>query len=89
MERLLEFYKLEDETELRGQLNEINTQRMLAEEMQGAIVDEVEITPEETRDFFEAIPEDEIPLINDEVELAQIIVRPEVGEKNDKPLSIN
>lgn len=81
MERLLEFYKLEDETELRGQLNEINTQRMLAEEMQGAIVDEVEITPEETRDFFEAIPEDEIPLINDEVELAQIIVRPEVGEK--------
>ena len=81
MERLLEFYKIDTEDELRKQLNEINTQRMLAEEMQGAIVDEVEITPEETREFFEAIPEDEIPLINDEVELAQIIVRPKVGEK--------
>lgn len=81
MDKLLGFYKIETEDELRDQLNEINTQRMLAEEMQGAIVDEVEITPEETRDFFEAIPEDEIPLISDEVELAQIIVKPEVGEK--------
>jgi peptidyl-prolyl cis-trans isomerase SurA len=57
---------------------------MLAEEMQGSIVDEVEITPEETRDFFEAIPDDEIPLINDEVELAQIIVRPEVGREEEQ-----
>lgn len=81
MERLLEFYKIDTEDELREQLNEINKQRMLAEEMQGSIVDEVEITPEETREFFEAIPEDEIPLINDEVELAQIIVRPQVGDK--------
>ncbi|NEV93838.1 peptidylprolyl isomerase [Psychroflexus sp. YR1-1] len=81
MDKLLGFYKIDTEDELRAQLNEINTQRMLAEEMQGAIVDEVEITPEETRAFFEAIPEDEIPLINDEVELAQIIVRPKVGEK--------
>lgn len=81
MERLLEFYKIDTESELIEQLNEINTQRMLAEEMQGAIVDEVEITPEETRDFFEAIPEDEVPLINNEVELAQIIVRPKVGKK--------
>lgn len=81
MEKLLGFYKIDSEEELREQLNEINTQRMLAEEMQGAIVDEVEITPEEIRDFFEAIPEDEIPLINEEVELAQIIVRPQVGKK--------
>ena len=84
MERLLSFYKIDTEDELREQLNEINTQRMLAEEMQGSIVDEVEITPEETRDFFEAIPEDEIPMISDEVELAQIIVRPEVGEKEQQ-----
>ena len=84
MDKLLEFYKIDSESELRDQLNEINTQRMRAEEMQGSIVDEVEITPEETRDFFEAIPEDEIPLINDEVELAQIIVRPEVGEKEEQ-----
>jgi len=84
MELLLSFYKIDTEDELREQLNEINTQRMLAEEMQGSIVDEVEITPEETRDFFEAIPEDEIPMISDEVELAQIIVRPEVGEKEQQ-----
>ncbi len=88
MERLLGFYKIETESELRDQLNEINTQRMLAEEMQGAIVDEVEITPEETRDFFEAIPEDEVPLISDEVEIAQIIIKPEVGEK-EKQAVIN
>lgn len=81
MEKLLGFYKIETEDELRVQLNEINMQRMLAEEMQGSIVDEVEITPEETREFFEAIPEDEIPLISDEVELAQIIIKPKVGEK--------
>ncbi|MFN2260663.1 MAG: peptidylprolyl isomerase [Psychroflexus sp.] len=81
MQKLLDFYKMESEDELRDQLMQINKERMLAESMQGEIVDEVEITPEETRQFFEAIPEEDIPMISDEVELAQIIVRPEVGDK--------
>lgn len=81
MQKLLDFYKMESEDELRDQLMQINKERMLAESMQGEIVDDVEITPEETRQFFEAIPEDEVPMISNEVELAQIIVRPEVGEK--------
>lgn len=81
MQKLLDFYKMESEDELRDQLMQINKERMLAESMQGEIVDELEITPEETRLFFEAIPEEDIPMISDEVELAQIIVRPEVGEK--------
>ena len=80
MEQVLEFYKKDTEADLRAQLFEINKQNRLASEMQSKIVNAVEITPEEVREFFMAIPEDERPVFGDEVELAQIVVKPEIPE---------
>ncbi|WP_229731899.1 peptidylprolyl isomerase [Psychroflexus planctonicus] len=80
-ERILEFYGKEDIDEVKNELYEQNLQRSLAEEMQGSIVDGVEVTPEETRNFFESIPEDEKPYFGDEVEVAQIVIEPQVGEE--------
>ena len=80
-ERLLEFYGKDDMDEIQQELFERNLERALAEEMQGSVVDGIEVTPEETRNFFESIPEDEIPFFGDEVEVAQIVIEPQIGEK--------
>ncbi len=81
MEKLLKFYKKEDEASLREDINEINKLRMLSEKMQGSIVEEVEITPEEVRQFFNKIPEDERPVFGAEMEIAQIVKSPKPTEK--------
>ncbi len=81
LEKVLEFYKKDSEADFRAELFEINKQNRLASEMQRKIVDAVEITPEEVRAFFTEIPEDERPVFGDEVEIAQIVVKPEIPQE--------
>lgn len=88
LDKVLEFYKKDSEAEFRAELFEINKQNRLAAEMQRKIVDAVEITPEEVREFFQNIPEDKRPVFGDEVEIAQIVVKPEIPE-SEKQKMIN
>ncbi|HET8735722.1 MAG TPA: peptidylprolyl isomerase [Pricia sp.] len=81
MEKLLKFYRKEDEASLRADINKINKLRMLSEKMQTSIVEKIEITPEEVRQFFNKIPEDERPVFGAEMEIAQIVKAPEPTEK--------
>jgi len=52
MDELLKFYKQDDEKTFREEMFEINKTQRLASEMQKKIVADVEITPEEVRNFF-------------------------------------
>jgi peptidyl-prolyl cis-trans isomerase SurA len=52
--------------------------------MQRKVVEEIEVTPEEVRNFFFSIPEDDRPFFSAEVEVAQIVVEPEITEKSRK-----
>lgn len=81
MEKVLEFYNKQDVESFREELFEINKLRMLSEKMQQKIVGEIEVTPEEVRQFFNRIPEDERPVFGAEMEIAQIVKTPEVPEE--------
>nr|WP_299384115.1 peptidylprolyl isomerase [Allomuricauda sp.] len=80
MEKVLKFYKKPDVESFRSELFEINKLRMLSEKMQGSIVEEIEVTPEEVRQFFNKIPEDERPVFGAELEIAQIVKQPTAPE---------
>ena len=83
MEKLLKFYK-EDEESLREDINKIIKLRMLSEKMQSKIVEGIEITPEEVRQFFNKIPEDERPLFGAEMEISQIVKIPKATDEEKK-----
>ncbi|MGX1930909.1 peptidylprolyl isomerase [Flagellimonas sp. 2504JD4-2] len=76
IEKVLKFYKKQDIESFRTELFEINKLRMLSEKMQGNIVEEIEVTPEEVRQFFGKIPENERPVFGAELEIAQIVKQP-------------
>ena len=78
----LEFYKKRDEQSFRQELFEINRINQLSERMQTSIIDEIEITPEEVRVFFENIPRYDLPIFGAELEISQIVVKPEVTEED-------
>ncbi len=80
MKKVLKFYKKEDEVSFRKELFEINKLRILSEKMQQKIVGDIEITPEEVRQFFNKIPEAERPVFGAELEIAQIVKEPEIPE---------
>jgi len=80
IEKVLEFYNKEDESTFRQEIFEINKIQKLSSIMQSQIVEEVEVTPEEVRIFFESIPKNELPTFGTELEISQIVIEPEVSE---------
>jgi peptidyl-prolyl cis-trans isomerase SurA len=75
-----EFYQksiLEFKDELREQVREL----LLADEEQKKIVGELNVTPTEVKNYLKNIPEDSIPFINSEVEIAQIVKLPPVNRE--------
>lgn len=81
MGKLLKFYAMEDESALRLRLTEITRVQFLTQRMQSKVVRDVEITPEEVRQFFEKIPEDQRPVIGVELEVSQILIEPEPSKE--------
>lgn len=53
--------------------------QLLAQRMQGNIFANVKVNPAEVKKFFESIPKDSIPYYNAEVEIGQIVKKPEVA----------
>ena len=84
LEKVLEFYKKTDELSFREELFQINKVQKLSQMMQADIVEKVEVTPEEVRQFFDSIPEEDLPVFGTEVEIAQIVVEPQVTEAEKK-----
>ncbi|WP_338035200.1 peptidylprolyl isomerase [Lacinutrix mariniflava] len=77
MQDVLDFYKKADEESLRDEMFEINKSQKLGSEMQRKIIDEIEVTPEEVRQFFNKIPKDQRPTFGTELKVAQIVLKPE------------
>ncbi len=84
MPKVLKYYKKLDEQSFREELYKINKLRMLSERMQQEIVKDIEITPEEVRQFFSNIPADERPVLGAELEIAQIVKTPKPSEEENQ-----
>lgn len=80
MDALLKFYNKDSEQALREEMLEINKTNKLAGEMQRKIVEDIEVTPEEVREYFNSIPKDERPIFGTELKVAQIVVIPEITD---------
>jgi len=86
IDEILKVYNKPDEKSLREEMFEINKSSKLSSEMQTKIIDEIEITPDEVRQFFNKIPEDERPEFGTELKVAQIIIEPKVGEEEKEKI---
>lgn len=79
-ERVLKFYKKEKMSDLQKELLELNRNQELAKAMQQKIVEDVEVTPEEIRDYFKGLERDGLPQFGVELEVSKILIEPEVPQ---------
>ena len=84
IEKALEFYKKKDEQSFRAELFEVNRIQQLSQRMQSKIVEDVEVTPDEVKVFFNSIPKDDLPIFGSELEVAQIVIKPKVSPAEEK-----
>ena len=83
IEKVLEFYNKEDEPSFRQEIFEINKTQKLSSLMQTEIIQDIEITPEEVRLFFNSIPKIDLPTFGTELEISQIVIEPKVSENEE------
>ena len=81
VEKLIKYYNKPSEEEFKTYLFDILKMNKLTTEMRNKIVDEVEVTPEEVRTFFRKFPKEELPQFGAEIEVAQIVVNPEITKE--------
>jgi peptidyl-prolyl cis-trans isomerase SurA len=84
MDKVLEFYKKKDEQSFRAELFEVNRIQQLSQRMQAKIVEDVEVTPDEVKAFFNSIPKEDLPIFGAELEIAQIVVEPKTSPEEEK-----
>jgi len=70
--------------QIKDDARESVKERKLAEAMQKKIVENVKITPNEVRAFFEKIPKDSLPFFESELEIGQIISWPKPSRDLEK-----
>ena len=80
MDKVVKYYQKDSEEEFRSYFFDVLKEQKLTGEMQKKIVDKVEITPEEVREFFKKIPAADLPVFGAELEVAQIVVKPKVTD---------
>ncbi|WP_338647561.1 peptidylprolyl isomerase [Flavobacterium sp. KS-LB2] len=80
LDKVVKYYKKDTEEEFRTYFSDILKEGKLSSEMQKKIVDGVEITPEEVRNYFKTIPATDLPFFGVELEVAQIVVTPKVSD---------
>lgn len=79
-EQLAEYYGKSME-EIKSDVRDQVKEQMVVQRMQQHITEGLNVTPSEVRRFFNKIPRDSLPYFDTEVEVAQIVKIPEVGEK--------
>lgn len=78
-QKMVEYFKKKDVDSFKSELFEILKVMQLTERMQKKVIDDVEITPEEVRQFFLKFKKEDIPQFGAELEVAQIVIKPEIS----------
>ena len=80
LDKVVSYYKKNSVEDFKSYFFDILKEQKLTSEMQKKIVDAVEITPEEVRNFFKSIPKADLPVFGAEMEVSQIVITPKVSD---------
>ncbi|MCB0543109.1 MAG: peptidylprolyl isomerase [Saprospiraceae bacterium] len=80
-EKAIEDFYGQNISQIKDQLRNDMRNQLLAERMQGQITNKATITPSEVKAFFYAIPTDSLPYFNAEVEIRELVYKPQVNAK--------
>ena len=79
-EKLEDFYG-KSIVQIKSEFRSLIKDQLLSQKMQLGITADVKVTPSEVKSYFSTLTKDSIPTIEAEIEISQIVIKPEVSEK--------
>lgn len=81
-EKVYSFYGFNDMADLRKEFNEVEKEGLMVKKMQQQLTEEVDVTPEEVRNYYKSLEdENNLPEIGAEIELQQIVMYAEPSKE--------
>lgn len=81
LDYVVKMYKKKNVEELRTAMFDIIKTNKLAAIKQNQLVEKVQITPEEVRQYFNSFTEDKHPMVEEKYEISEIVIRPEISKE--------
>lgn len=81
IDNVVKYYNKKSYEDFREYFFDIMKQNQLASRMQDKLTKDVTITPEEIRQFYKGIPKDSLPMVGDELELSEIVIKPAITKE--------
>ncbi|MCD4791783.1 MAG: peptidylprolyl isomerase [Bacteroidales bacterium] len=73
-------------SEIKNYFRDIVQDQMMSQQMQSQITQDIRVTPEEVKKFYKGIPKDSLPLVESEIEIAQVVIHPKIKDKQIEKL---
>ncbi len=70
--------------EIKEELREQVKEQLIVQKMQQTITENIKVTPAEVKRFFKRIPSDSLPYFSTEVQIGQIVKKPEISPEEKK-----
>ena len=70
--------------QIKEDFRQVKKEQKLAERMRDKVVDNIKITPQETKLYWDKIPKDSLPFYESEVEIGEIVVYPKASRDFEK-----
>ncbi len=83
-EKKLEDYYKKPIAQIKDDFHEPVKEQLASRTMQQQLTASVKVSPSEIREYYESIPKDSLTLINEMVQIAQIVRKPEINEESKK-----
>ena len=72
--------------EIKSELFNVIENQMFVQRMQNKIASDIKLTPAEVQKIFDQLSSDEIPTIPEQVEISQIVVKPEITKEQTQSI---
>ncbi len=73
-------------SKIRSHFKTMIKDQLLAQQMRSEITTDLKVTPKEVKAFFKEIPKDSLPLVESEIEIAQVVIHPEILDSQIKKI---
>ncbi len=90
LEKVEEYFKRSIES-IKEELSFVVKEQFFSQKMQGSIINDIKITPNEVKTYLRSLNIDEIPTVETQLELSQLVVLPKItqDEKNTIKSKLN
>lgn len=90
LEKVEEYFKRSVES-IKEELSFVVKEQFFSQKMQGSIINDIKITPNEVKTYLRSLNVDEIPTVETKLELSQLVVLPKItqDEKNTIKSKLN